>query len=434
MAGAVEYGWMRTEMNPKPWEHRGKVALAGFGHSPMDRRWDGVSMDKTLGAYAMIAAQQAMDDAGITKEDIDGVVACPGGQFGTYPAITIGSPWAPRPYFEPPYDTEDGLSVVTGEWLTKEMGLKNVKYINSHGDYIWFLISMAVQAVADGRCEVCLVPYATGNMPGRYHQNPTQEATGAGQWSMPWGWGLSGQGFQFNQYCRKYGQTHDGMAPFIVNQRRNGLMVPWGYYSQNEPYPITKEDYLNARWVARPLSLFDCDRPIQHAAAYIVTTAERARDMKQKPVYVLDHTESQFTPRSLLQTLEEAEEWTSIIAHKAYASSGLTPDDIDVFNPYDGFAVFTQYELEAFEWRGVKRGEAHDFYATDIRVEGPNPFYSSGGNIGTGRTRATHYTDPMEQLQGRAGPRQVQTRCDIAVTTGPLPGSSTTIVFSKNPS
>ena len=427
---ATQTWWMRTGMNEGRWKHRGKVALVGRGHSPIDRRWDGVSMDKTLGAYTMLAAQRAMADAGITPNEVDGVIACPGAQFGTPGGVTIGMPWAPRPYLKPPYDSEDGLTMVTAEWLTKQMGLKNVKYLNSHADYIWFLIAMAIQAVGDGLCKVCLVPYATGNLAGRYHQTSDAYARGPLQWGNPYGWGLAGISYPFNEYCRKYGTSHDRMAPFIVNQRRNGLMVPWGYYSENEPHGITQEDYLNTRWVSKPLSLFDCDRPVQCAACYVVTTAERARDMKQKPVYVLDHTESEFVARSSIQTLDEIEEWTEAIAKKSYASAGLSAKDIDVFNPYDGFALFTQYELESFQWRGVKRGQAHDFYAGDISVEGPNPFYSSGGNIGTGRTRATHYTDPMEQIQGRAGKRQVRT-ADIAVTTGPLPGSSSTIWFSK---
>ena len=56
------------------WEHRGKVAVAGYGHSPVDRRWDGTSMDKTLGAYSILACQKAMDDAGVTPDQIDGII------------------------------------------------------------------------------------------------------------------------------------------------------------------------------------------------------------------------------------------------------------------------------------------------------------------------------------------------------------------------
>ena len=266
---------------------------------------------------------------------------------------------------------------MTAEWLRKTMNLPNVKYMNSHGATLWNLIGLAAQVVGDGRCEVCLVPYPNGNIEGRYHQNPTLDAPGPSQWTHPYGWGLSGQGYVFGQYARKYGTNHDRLAPFIVQEHANGLLWPHSYYAQHEPEPFTEEDYLNGRWIAQNLSIFDCDRPVQAGAAYIVTTAERAKDMKQKPVYILDHTESQFAPRSLVETLDDTEEWTDTQARRSYAGSGLRPEDIDVFAPYDGFAVFTQYFLEAFGWRGVKRGEAHDFYAGDISLKGPNPINSA---------------------------------------------------------
>ena len=67
-----------------------------------------------------------------------------------------------------------------------------------------------------------------------------------------------------------------------------------------------------------------------------------------------------------------------------------------------------QFFLEAFQWHGVKRGDAFAFYAGDIRVEGPHPFCSSGGNLGTGRCRTAMYTDSIEQLRGTADARQVR--------------------------
>ncbi|MBI4298970.1 MAG: thiolase family protein [Chloroflexi bacterium] len=431
---ATETGWERNKEPLRKWEHRGKVALVGRGHSPTDRRWDGVSMDKSLGAYTILAAQRAMEDAGISPDEVDGIITCPGAQSGTVGSAAIGDSWGPvRPYFAPPYDSEDGISLVTGEWLVKQMGLKKVKYINSHGDYLWRLVAMAAQAVGDGRCSVALVTYPAGNLEGRYHQIADTTARGAAQWTNPWGWGLSVWGFVFDQYCRKYGSNHDRLAPFVVTERKNGLLVPWGYYALNRPEPFTIEDYLNGRWVAQNLNMFDCDLPVQSAACWVITTAKRAKDMKQKPVYVLDHTESQFRPRSLVQTLEENEEWTDIMARKAYAGSGLRPSDIDIFSPYDGFTTFTQYFLEAFRWRGVKRGEAHDFYAGDISIEGPNPLSPGGGNMGTGRMRTIYITDGMEQLQGRAGPRQVKIKAETYATIGILPGGACTLVFSSSP-
>jgi hypothetical protein len=97
-----------------------------------------------------------------------------------------------------------------------------------------------------------------------------------------------------------------------------------------------------------------------------------------------------------------------------YEGAGLGPEDVDIFNPYDGYAPMTQFFLEALQWHGVKRGDAFAFYAGDIRVEGPHPFSSSGGNLGTGRTRTAMYTDSIEQLRGTAGARQVRVRADCA--------------------
>ena len=85
-----------------------------------------------------------------------------------------------------------------------------------------------------------------------------------------------------------------------------------------------------------------------------------------------------------------------------YEAAGLGPKDVDIFKPYDGYAPMAQFFLEAFQWHGVKRGDAFAFYADD-RVEGPHPFCSSGGNLGNGRTRTATYTDSSEHLRGTAG-------------------------------
>ena len=92
--------------------------------------------------------------------------------------------------------------------------------------------------------------------------------------------------------------------------------------------------------------------------------------MKQPPVYILNHVTQRGVVRSYVETLEETEAFTDSIAKKVLEGSGLTPGEVDIYNPYDGYTLFTQYYLEGMGWHGVKRGEAHDFYASDIRVEG----------------------------------------------------------------
>ena len=88
--------------------------------------------------------------------------------------------------------------------------------------------------------------------------------------------------------------------------------------------------------------------------------------------------------------------------------------------------------LEAFQWHGVKRGDTFAFYAGDIRVEGPHPLSSSGGNLGNGRTRTAMYTDSIEQLRGTAGPRRVKVRAETALAAFTTP-SSGWIMFGKSP-
>src|SRR6202163_2798724 len=98
MAASTGYQWRRDKDGLGVWEHRGKVAVAGVGHSPVDRRWDEVSMDKTLGAYSILACQKAMDEAGVTPDQIDGIICCDshiaGGSGG---AAAPGGARAPPP-------------------------------------------------------------------------------------------------------------------------------------------------------------------------------------------------------------------------------------------------------------------------------------------------------------------------------------------------
>src|SRR5215813_6986168 len=358
MAAPDQYRWRRDKDGLGVWEHRGKVALAGFGHSPVDRRWDGVSMDKTLGAYSILACQKAMDDAGVSPDQIDGVICCDshiaGGSGGS------ASQWAPRPYF----------------------------------------------------------------------------ARGARQWTAPWG-NHGGNDFinifPHRQYCLKYGGKHDDLAPFVVNQHRNGLLTPWGYNATHKVPQLTIEDYVSSRYILNPLRLWDCDRPVNASAAYLFTTADRARDMRQPPVYVLNHSQHNFRQRTTQADLDEIEDWTDRAARRMYEGAGLGAKDVDIFNPYDGYAPMAQFFLEAFQWHGVKRGEAFSFYAGDIRVEGPHPFCSSGGNLGNGRTRTAMYTDSIEQLRGTAGTRQVKIRAETALAAFTTPSSGGWIMFGKHP-
>ena len=423
------------------WEHRGKVAAVGIGHSPTYRRWDG-RPETTVGANSILALRKAMEDAGVSPNQVDGLVLVP--------VTTTGAHWqsdSPVPMdvvnaYNPSDDPLDGIAKLSANWLLRNMPeLENVKFTMDAPGCMSAAIVVAAQAVGDGLAETCLVLKGWHNLSGRYNQGgisaadtvPGTYAVGPGRtiWGPP---GCATTALQFAEYCRKYGKHHDMMAPFMANSRRNGLLFPEGYWAQHRPEQLMPEDYLAARWIAKPANLFDNDIPVMASAAYLFTTAERAKDMKQKPVYILNHASSRGSPRSLIGTLDEVQAETASSGRKILEGAGITANDLSFENMYDGYAEFHQFHIEGLGYRGMKAGDALDFYQTDISIEGPNPVLPSGGNIGSGRTRFWMHTDSIQQLQGRAGARSVTgVKPEIAVSGGPTPFGGNFTVWSATP-
>ncbi|MBI4282121.1 MAG: thiolase family protein [Chloroflexi bacterium] len=428
----------RTREGLGVWEHRGKVAAVGIGHSPTARRWDGTP-ETSVGAWAIDALRKAIADAGVSPDQVDGLV------FDS--STATGAPWpAGRPIpesfaraFQPTDNPIDGIARLSTEWLLKNMPeLTNIKFTMYGPGCMSNALVVAAQAVGEGLTKTCLVLKGWHNLEGRYYvgQGAAAEDTigGPAKWATLWGTvACYTTAMQFEQYCRKYGKNHDMMAPFVVNERRNGLMFPEGFFYQHRPEPITVEDYLSARWIAKPANLYDNDLPIMACCAYLFTTAERAKDMKQKPVYILTPASDRSRSRSVVPTLEEVEAATDSTGRKLYEGAGITPSDLSFENMYDGFTLFHQFHMEGLRYAGVQRGEGLDFYQTDISIEGPNPASPSGGNVGSGRSRFWMHTDCIQQLQGRAGARQISKKAEIGVSGGPMPSGGNFLVWSASP-
>jgi acetyl-CoA acetyltransferase len=295
----------------------------------------------------------------------------------------------------------------------------------------------AAEAVGRGMGQVVLSVKGWHNVPGRYGQRGAaarDTVSGPGKFSALAGPPVYGTAQQFQRYLYKYNKTHDMMAPFVTNSRSNGLKFPEGYWYQHRPTPLTAEEYNESRWVAEPANLYDNDIPIHSAAAYVFTTAERARDLRQPPAYVLGHAGADIRPRSIIDTLEEAQQNAATTAQRLYESAGITSADVDFENAYDGFSLFHVFWVEGFGFYGIKEGEALDFFTSqDISINGPTPISPSGGNIGSGRTRYWMWTDTIQQIQGRAGERQIKKDANIGVCGGPMVGGNTFAVFSKDP-
>jgi hypothetical protein len=187
---------------------------------------------------------------------------------------------------------------------------------------------------------------------------------------------------------------------------------------------------------------------VNAVTAYLITTAERARSMRQKPVYIWNHNQGGHRSRSTHVRLAEVEQVSRAHAKNTLDGAGITAKDIDIFNPYDGYANMPQFFLEGFQYKGVGHGDAYHFYKS-IAVEGPTPFSSGGGNLGNGRTRTALFTDTIEQLRGTTGvmegftdpvkhlplknKRKVTTRAEIGVCGLCGTGGGDFVVLSSQP-
>ena len=428
----------RADVGLGLWEHRGKVAAVGIGHSPTARRWDG-RPETSVGAISLLALRRAIEDAGVEPSAIDGLVLDPSTTTGAHWPKGRPIPEAMAQTFAATDDPLDGVARLSAAWILKNMPeLDGVRFAMYGPTCMTNAICVAAQAVGDGLAHTCLVLKAWHNFAGRYGQGGANAGDALpGNTAIRALWGTPacyGTALQFAEYCRKYGKRHEMMAPFIENSRRNGLLFPEGYWAQHRPEEITAADYNAARWIAKPANLFDNDLPIMAAAAYLFTTAERARHMRQKPVYILGHASSRTRARGLTPTLAEVEADTALTARKLYEGAGIGAADLSFENTYDGFTQFHHFHLEGLGYRGLKFGEGLDFYQTDISISGPNPVQPSGGNIGSGRTRFWMHTDCMQQLQGRAGRRQVTgVAPEVAVSGGPMPLGGDFIVWGATP-
>jgi acetyl-CoA acetyltransferase len=428
------------------WEHRGRVAAVGIGHAPTMRRWDGAA-ETSVGAWSILAIRRAIEDAGVDPKDIDGLSLCE--------ETAVGSVWTAdesigedfRAAFKQTSNPADGVARLSAEWLLKNMPeLENIRLVVTASNCMSAALTAAIQAVGDNLVTTCLALKGWHNFEGRYlHSGPNSEPTvsGPGKWMMA----VAGPpvyrvAAQFERYLHKYGKTREMMAPFIVNSRRNGLLFPEGYWAQHRPEPLTAEDYNSARWIAKPANLYDNDLPIHTSGAYVVTTADRARNLRQKPAYVLGHAgagrvvNGTFLPlraRSSFETLEEVEDESASTGRRVLEAAGVTAADITFENMYDGFPFFHVFHIEGLGFAGIKRGEGLDLFQTDISIDGPNPVSPSGGNIGSGRSRLAMHTDTIQQIQGRAGARSIKAPIVAGISGGWTPNQNTFIVWSPEP-
>jgi len=392
---------------------RNRVAIAGYAQSPIVRH-----AERPLGAIAVDTARSAIADAGLTVADVDG--------FTTGALLPTAGGHA----------SVDGVSVVTSNWLAEALGV-NPRFAAGFQGYgqIPGSVTLAVNAVASGAAEVVVLHRALHNPPrGRYHTNPMTHAAGSAQWTAPQGfWGpLSMIALPYNEYFQRYGASRDAMARVVVEARANGARIPWSYWHER---PLTVDDYLDARVLSDPICMFDCDIPVDGVAAFVFTTAERARDLPHPPVYVAGYAQGH-PHRNRLPLhwpLDDIMDVAAETCARLWEHSGLSVGDVDLPQVYDGFSPFVYFWLEALGYCPV--GEAHRFVqdgGIDV-AHGGLPALSGGGALGNGRMHGVpQMLECYLQLARRAGDRQLPT-ANVGLACHSSPHWGGAVLYSREP-
>lgn len=390
-----------------------EVAIVGYGHSEVRRH-----AGQALGGLAVDTARRAIADAGLFPEQIDGFV-------GSTLFPTAGD-----------HVVEDGVSVVSSHWLARHLGVDPRYAAGFEGiGQITGSVAMAVNAVAAGAADYVLLHRALHNPGGRYHGNPMTEARGPQQWTAPQGFfgPLAMIALPYNEYLQRYGATRESMATVVVEARKNGARIPWSYWAGQ---PLDAQDYLAAPTLFDPVCRFDCDIPVDGVAAFVFTTAERARDLPHPPVHVSGYASGTPARRRVPMhwPLDDIMDGGRETVRRLWEHSGVGPGDVDLPQVYDGFSPFVWFWLEVLGL--CPEGEAHRFVADggiDSDRPGAIPALSSGGALGNGRMHGIpQMLECYLQLARRAGDRQRET-ANVALACHSSPHFGGAVVYSATP-
>ncbi|GAA2447527.1 lipid-transfer protein [Actinomadura vinacea] len=385
---------------------RDGAAIAGVGYTPFSKN-SGVST-LTLAVEAVLAA---LDDAGLGVDDVDALA--------THRVGDSTPPWVVAP----------ALGVPEVTWYLDQFGGGSV----SHS-----VIGQAAMAVASGAAET-VVCYRAVNARSEFRMGGTGRAPAPMfdvQYQAPYGYFAPPQ--QFAMYTRAhmnaYGTTHEQLGHIAVGQRANAVKNARALKRD----PITLDDYLASRWIAEPLRLLDCCLETDGACAVVVTSRERARDLRRPPVLISGAAwaggDSFFSgagsgPSGTDLTVTEA----ARLAPRLYAMAGVGPGDIDVAELYDCFTYSVVVQLEDYGF--CAKGEGGPYAASGaLALDGELPVNTHGGFLSEGYVHGiNHVAEAVSQLRGTAGDRQVP-GAEVALSTSQpgyvLAGTSALILRS----
>jgi acetyl-CoA acetyltransferase len=379
---------------------RGKVAIVGAAES--DEM--GKLPHKSALALHAEAARNALADAGLTKNDVDGVWSA-----GLWMAAETAEYMGLRPRYV------DGTQIGGCSFLAH--------------------VQHAMAAINSGVCDVALITHGESGA-SRIGMPGTRFGTDSVRMQFENPFGLAGPptGYALAaaRHMHDYGTTSEQLAELAVATRKWASLNPRAAMRD----PITVADVLASRMIAWPLHLLDCCLVTDAGGALVLTSAERARDSRQKPVYVLGTGEC--ATHVAVSQMPDFSSWDAARAssRQALAMSGIRHDDVDVAMFYDAFTIVPVMGLEATGF--CKPGEGGAFVSGQRTAPGGDfPMNTNGGGLSythTGMYGMFLLVEAVRQLRGECGPRQVPD-CTIAFChgLGGMFSAAATLVASTEP-
>jgi acetyl-CoA acetyltransferase len=385
-----------------------RAMISGVGQSDIGRRLYRDPLELTLdGCLA------AIEDAGLTTKDIDGISTYPG-PMGT-PAGFSGAGAV---------DVHDALRLELGWW---QSGIESPGQLGSFVN--------ACMAVASGLAThvLCFRSVFEGSAQGDQGRAAVQPGAGGGsfrasgfmEWTLPFSAPSAAIwiAMMAQRHFHEYGTTKEQLGQIALNARKNAALNPKAIYTD----PMSMDDYLNVRMITTPFSLYDCDAPCDGSTAVIVSRVDTQPDLRKPGIQV----EAVGTALRGRPSWDQFDDLTTMADRdtgaQLWSRTDLKPTDVQLAEMYDGFSFITMTWLEAMGFCG--KGESGPFVegGGNIARDGLLPLNTHGGQLSAGRLHGYGFLhEACVQLWGEAGERQVAGDPEVGVACaggGPLAGA-----------
>jgi acetyl-CoA acetyltransferase len=352
---------------------RGKIAIVGVGHTPQ-----GELPGQSPELNSVLAIKEALADAGITRDKLDGLITCKSVQGGNID-ITVG------PLF--------GLSPKYAQTL--DYGTCN------------YSLHLATQAILTGLAETVVLVYGANARSGRFNFSAAapslESASGFVHVAGP-------AALALQRHKALYGTKEEDFGWFAVSEREWARRNPMAIFQQ----PMTIEDYLAKPYLVEPLRREDVTMISDGGVALVVTSAERAKDYPNKPVYILGIAENtEVAGDSFADFLMRPN--IKGTAADIWKNTGFTPNDIDVLYIQDPTAVWNLQMVEAYGFAPEGEGAA---WAAEghIRPGGDLPLNTNGGQLSESYMWGwLHMVEAVRQLRGTVEPERQVPNAELAL-------------------